>query len=304
MEKGFEESFEQIYDQIYTESANKLKEVNSKNNMFILGITLVLIIINVIVLLVPNTQSMFVLSLSISVIVFILFCVIGRNSYKKIYKAVVINSLVKGYNENIYYDAKAGISRAEYDMSQFDKGYDEFYSEDKIYGTFENGENFQMAEVVTEDVNRYRDADGNEKIERTLIFKGLFGKVNLINNISSRVYIVSNSGFRKFSKKRVEIDSSEFEEYYDCITDDKVKAMRIFTADLIEKYIEIVKDNKNGFELKIEDNNLFFRYKCGNVFEPPTFKSGLDKEFVKKYYKLIYYPLEIIKSTIENIREL
>ena len=80
--------------------------------------------------------------------------------------------------------------------------------------------------------------------------------------------------------------------------------MRIFTADLIEKYIDIVRDNKYGFELKIEDNKIYFRYKCNNIFEPPILKTGLDKNLVKKYYKLIYYLIEIVKSTIENINEI
>ena len=163
MEKKFEESFENIYSKIYEESSIKLKEISSKNNMFIVGIFLVLLIINIIILVFPNTKSIFAISLAISVIIFILFCAIGRQNYKKVYKSTVIDGLVKGYNKDFYYDVRSGISRAEYDMSQFDKGYDEFYSEDKIYGTFENGENFQMAEVITQEVSKYKDSDGNEK---------------------------------------------------------------------------------------------------------------------------------------------
>ena len=87
------------------------------------------------------------------------------------------------------------------------------------------------------------------------------------------------------------------------MTKDKVTAMRIFTSELIEKYIEIVKDNKYGFELKIVDNMMFFRYKTNQLFEPPMFSSGLDKSFIKKNYKVLYYPLEIMKSTIDAVHD-
>ena len=131
----------------------------------------------------------------------------------------------------------------------------------------------------------------------------MYGIVRLDKNTLSNIYIASNSNFRKFNKNRVEVDSSLFEEYYDCITNDKVTAMRIFTPELIERYIEIVKNNKYGFELKIIDNMIFFRYKTNQLFEPPMFSSGLDKTFIKKNYKTMYYPLEIMKLTVNSVHE-
>ena len=62
-----------------------------------------------------------------------------------------------------------------------------------------------------------------------------------------------------------------------CITDDKVRTMEIFTSDLIEKYIDIMNINKYLFEVKIENDMLYFRYKCGDVFEAPAFGMGLNK---------------------------
>ena len=50
-------------------------------------------------------------------------------------------------------------------------------------------------------------------------------------------------------------------------------------------------------------NTIYFRYKTNQLFEPPMFSSGLDKNFVKKNYKVIYYPLEIMRSTIDAVHE-
>ena len=227
----------------------------------------------------------------------------GNKNYRKIYKDNVIEGLVKSYNERFYYSATNGISRVEYGLSKFDDRVDEYFSEDRIFGTLENGDNFQLAEVATYEISKVKDSEGKEREEKTQTFRGMFGIVRLEKNTLSNIYIASNSQFRKFNKNRLEVDSSLFEEYYDCITNDKVTAMRIFTSELIEKYIEIVKDNKYGFELKIIDNMIFFRYKTNQLFEPPMFSSGLDKSFIKKNYKVIYYPLEIMKATVDALHE-
>lgn len=303
MEKEFEENFENAYMKIYDSCKDRLKEVKDKNNKFLLVVGVVLAAINLVLFIIPNTRYLMGLSISISVCVLLILLISGNKNYRRIYKENVIEGLVKAYNEKFYYSPTTGITRTEYGMSHFDNKIDEYFSEDRIYGTLENGDNFQLAEVATFEITRTVDSEGKVKEERTQTFRGMYGIVRLEKNTLANIYIASNSKFRKFSKNRLEVDSSLFEEYYDCITEDRVTAMRIFTSELIEKYIEIVKDNKYGFELKIIDNTIYFRYKTNQLFEPPMFSSGLDKNFVKKNYKVIYYPLEIMKSTIDAVHE-
>ncbi len=303
MEKAFEESFEKIYQNIYDNCSEKLNEVKSKKNKFLAIIGIVLVIFNLLIF-IFEVKNLLFLTISISVAIMILLFVVGNENYRKLYKLYVIQDLVKEYNEKFSYDPKIGISRSEYLSSGFDTGFNEYYSEDRIYGILDSGEDFQIAEVATYEVSNYKNANGEYKEEKTLLFRGMYGVINLKNSVSTQIKVISNFDLRKFDKNRVEVDSSEFEKFYDLITKDKIKAMRIFTADLIEKYIDIVRDNKYGFELKIEDNKIYFRYKCNNIFEPPILKTGLDKNLVKKYYKLIYYLIEIVKSTIENINEI
>ena len=303
MEKEFEESFERLYNKIYDSCKDRLKDVKDKNNKFLLVVAIVLAVINIIIYIVPNFRYLIGLSLSISACILMILMMSGNKNYKRIYKENVIEGLVKAYNENFYYSPTNGITKVEYGLSNFDNKVDEYYSEDRVFGTLENGDNFQLAEVVTFEVSRTVDAEGNVKEDKTQTFRGMYGVVRLEKNTLADIYIASNSDFRKFNKNRLEIDSSLFEEYYDCMTKDKVTAMRIFTSELIEKYIEIVKDNKYGFELKIVDNMMFFRYKTNQLFEPPMFSSGLDKSFIKKNYKVLYYPLEIMKSTIDAVHD-
>lgn len=303
MEKEFEENFEKAYAKIYDSCKDRLKEVKTKNNKFLFVVGAVLAIFNLIIFLIPNLKYLIGLTISLSLCLLMILAISGNKNYRRIYKENVIEGLVRAYNERFYYAPTTGITRVEYGMSNFDDKVDEYFSEDRIYGTLDTGDNFQLAEVATYEISKTVDEEGKVKEEKTQTFRGMYGIVRLEKNTLANIYIASNSKFRKFSKNRLEIDSSLFEEYYDCITQDKVTAMRIFTSELIEKYIEIVKDNKYGFELKIIDNTIYFRYKTKRLFEPPTFLSGLDKTFVKKNYKVIYYPLEIMKATIESVHE-
>ena len=303
MEKEFDENFEKLYNQIYNSCKDRLKEVKDKNNKFLMTVALVFLVINFIIFIVPSWKYLIGLTISLSVCILMILMISGNKNYRRIYKENVIEGLVKAYNEKFYYSPTQGITKVEYCLSNFDNKVDEYYSEDRVYGTMENGDNFQLAEVVTYDVSRTIDSEGKVTEDKTQTFRGMYGIVRLEKNTLSNIYIASNSRVRKFNKDRLEVDSSLFEEYYDCITKDKVTAMRIFTSELIEKYIEIVKDNKYGFELKIIDNMIFFRYKTNQLFEPPMFSTGLDKTFIKKNYKVMYYPLEIMRQTIDAVHE-
>lgn len=303
MEKEFEESFEEVYQKVVSTSTGRLKEVKNKNNKFVLVVLAVLLVINLIIFINADTRKLISLSASISVCVLLIFIISGNGNYRRIYKECVIEGLVKGYNEKFYYDAKTGITRTEYNLSHFDDKYNEYRAEDRIFGTLESGDNFQISEVSTMEVKRTKDSSERIREEKTETFRGMYGIVRLQKNTLTNIHIASNNNMKRFVKNRVEVDSGEFEKYYDCLTNDRIEALRIFTADLIEKYIEIVRDNKYGFELKIVDNMIFLRYRTKQLFEPPMFKLGLDKEFLKKNYKVIYYPLEIMKLTVENINQ-
>lgn len=293
--------FDEIYNEVYEECLNQLKDVKNKLQKFILGVLLALVIINILVLIISKEKSLLTISISISALVLIVLYSNQRKIYSKKYKNCVISSLIKKYNTNLSFDSDSGLAVIDYRMSNFDNTFKEYHSEDRIYGMLENGTPIQASEITTYDVRHYVDENGENKTEKTQTFRGFYGLVKLEKNPVLTATIIGDNITKRYNKKRVEVDSSEFEKYYDCITDDKVRTMEIFTSDLIEKYVDIMSINKYLFEVKIENNMLYFRYKCGDVFEAPAFGIGLNKEFIRKYYKLIFYPLEIIEKTIENI---
>lgn len=296
--------FEELYSEVYDECINTLKEIKRKIRKFLLIIVLVLIVANIFIYLRAEIKAVVTISISLSALALIVLYSNGRKIYSKKYKNCVIGGLVKKYNENLHFDSETGLAVIDYRMSNFDNTFKEYFSEDRIYGKLENGTAIQASEIATYDVTHYVDANGENKTEKTQTFRGLYGVIKLEKNSLVTANIIGDNIAKKYSKKRVEVDSSEFEKYYDCITEDKVRTMEIFTSDLIEKYIDIMNINKYQFEVKIENDMLYFRYKCGDIFEAPAFGMGLNKDFVRKYYKLIFYPIELIEETVENIYRL
>lgn len=299
--KNFDEEFERIYQEIYNNCNEKLNEVRKKNNKFVLVVLMIGIFANIITYFVVEMKSIVTVTIAATGCLILLLIINGREIYKKFYKTNVIQELVKAYNPKLYYDSKMGVSKYDYTASNFDNNFNEFYSEDQIYGTLEDGTKLRIAEVATAVVQKVKDADGNVKENRTETYRGMYGSIRLPYNITSSIYIANDSIIKRYSNDRVEVDSAEFEKYYDCMTKDKVMALRILTSDLIEKFNEIRRDSKYGFELKIEDSMVFFRYKCGQIFEPPTFSVGLDKSLIRKYYRYVFYPIEIITQISKNV---
>lgn len=304
-EETFNEKFEEIYNKIHTSCNENLKEAKRKNTKCLLILILIILVVNLLIYISPEYKQMSALLICISFCILMFVAISLKSNYRKLYKQYVIQGIIKGYNENYYYNPDLGVTKTEYLISNFDRSFDEFYSEDRVYGKLESNEDFQMSEIATYVVEKTKDSQGEVKEEKTETFRGLYGVINLKKNILSEIHIKSNSNFRKYSKDRLEMDSYEFEKYYDCMTADKITTMRIFTSDLIEKYLEITKYYNNVIEVKISQDKIFFRFKTNNqLFEPPIFTSGLSKELLKSYFRVVYYPIEVIKSTIENINSI
>ena len=84
---------------------------------------------------------------------------------------------------------------------------------------------------------------------------------------------------------------------------DKVRAMEIFTADLIDEINKLREDTGYTIQLKVIHNQVFFRIHCGEAFEAPLLKNATDYSVLYKYFKMIDSPISIITKLIENANE-
>ena len=296
-------AFDELYDDVYRKTINMIEEARKKVKKTLLIILLVLISINVIVYFIVDFKVEVTITISIAFIVMIIFIITSRNSYKKMYKQIVIENLVKSYDNNFNYYTD-GIPLIEYKISNFDSSFDEYKSEDRIYGKLGTGDRFEFAEITTYRIREYKDSSGYRTEERKKTYSGMYGVVWLEKNLLSNIQIVLNSVMNKYNKDRIEVESSEFEKEYDLITKDKMIAMRIFTPDIIEEINTIKRSTNAPIEIKIDENKLFFRYKCGQMFEPPILKNDLDRDIIRNYYNLIYYPTHVLEKICENINNI
>lgn len=296
-----EEIFEEIYNNIYQTSKERLEDVRRTNNAFIIKIVIIAIaFVACFAYMVDAILAVALGMVILTVIIFLISC--SSKNYKEIYKEEVIQALLKGYNEKIKYDAKQGITKMEYTMAHFDNcSIDEVYSEDKISGQLRDGSHFIITDLVARIVEVH--GHGRDRTEeRITIFKGLYGIVRLRRNSTTKITITRDESKRKFDKKRIEVDSAEFEDKYDLITTDRVFALRIFTSDVIEQFNKLEEHGINvPFELKVDFDQIFFRLKCGSMFEPPTFRDALDKDMLKGYFNVVYQIVELLEKIAESI---
>lgn len=302
-----EEIFEEVYSKVNDLSKDVLKDAKKTQLKILLITAIILVVASVIIYFKVKSKNIIPLIITISVGILLFVYFMGNKFFRQKYKDIVIKNLIKIYNSKMYYDPKYGINMRDYKLADFNNDFNEYYSEDRIFGTLDDGSNFQMAEVVTAVVET-QGSGKNTTTTRNETFSGLYGIIELTKNLLVDVLVVNNSHLNRYSKDRIEIDSSEFEEFYDLITKDKIMALRIFTPEIIEKFNELRREHpKYGFELKLVNDKIFYRFRCGHdLFEPPIFKSSLDKKSLEKYFKLIYYTIELsnaLAKSISNIED-
>ena len=160
-----------------------------------------------------------------------------------------------------------------------------------------------MAEVFTEHVETHTDSEGNTHTTRTTIFHGLFAKVTSEKSITSELRIVQDK-IGKYNKNRLNMDSSEFEKYFDVITDNKIIAMQLLTADVMEEMIEFENKTNMKYDIVVKENEIYLRFHCGDMFEPQLVRKGIiNKAQLEKYFYMLNFTYNLSNRLIELINE-
>ena len=251
-------SFEEIYEKI---KLNNLEEINSVTKRK--NVTLIILLILVLILVFFNkivfcnnivTIIFFLIFLSI-----ILINILVTRKYKKLFKEVIIKKMIELYDSKLNYLAKSGISILKYKESNFYKDFDKYYSEDLISGNILDKYFFEMAEVRTKKIEIIRDDKGNiTGREEDIVFNGLFGTVDLNIENSLEINVATNTINSKYKNARIERDSAEFEKNYDIFSNNKIKALEIFTSEVIDEINNFKTNIGKPIQIRIKNSKLFF----------------------------------------------
>lgn len=307
-------SFNEVYEQVHKESFEELEILRKKakrklfRSLLIIGIVIVFVVFffkkanSDYFMSGRQTIFLFYFSAVIVMISIIVITAISKTKYTPTFKEKVIGPFIKNIDENLQYRPNEGISSVIYRMGEFE-GYDNYYTEDLIIGKLDEKYNFQMAEVRTEEEST--DSDGDT--HTYTVFHGLFGKVECAKNIETTFKVRSDKGVlgKMFKgKTKVEMDSQEFEKYFDVYGDNKIIVMQILTSEVMSTMIDFIQQSKIKYELTINKDQMYIRFHTGGVFEPNLFKNSLDYSMLKKYYDIIDFVFKVtreINSVIEKV---
>lgn len=302
--KNISSKFEELYKNLYSEHISELEKVRKKSK----NITIVLCvfwIIGLIVSIFIKSENIRDVLMLISGVFMVIVCILAAKNnakYTKIYKNKVVANFIKLIDENLEYneESKERDVQSNYKTVNFDdRIFNEFTSEDNIQGKIANDVFVEMDEI---NVNQITGVGKNRHVEK--LFEGLFVRLEGKNSVSTRIKI-SRDNFKIFeSKKRLQMDSSEFENIFDVYSEDKILAARILTADVMQLLVEFYNSYKVDFDIVLIDNKIYMRFATGNMFEPSLLKNSMDKQILFTYYSITKFVFEVsekINKILEDI---
>ena len=164
-----------------------------------------------------------------------------QSKYNEKYKTIVISKIMNNFYDSLEYFPQKPMPEYIYKGLKYEY-YNKYKSEDYFEAQIDNKYSIQMAEVMAQEEETYRDSDGKTHTRTTTKFHGLFGKIVMQKSIKSELRIMQN-GKLLFDKK-LKMDSSEFEKYFDVKASNPIVGMQLLTADVMEELIQFENKTK------------------------------------------------------------
>lgn len=309
-------NFEELYNEINSnEELNVAWQQARKEQQKVNKITMTIWIIITVILLIFIIKFigfnfiMAVIAIFTSIFSYIIISIISmffrkeKSKYDKVFKQKVIRNLIDNFYNNVEYFPDKQMPSRIYDEAKYNEYYNKYYSDDYIEAKINNKYDIEMAEVQTQKEETYIDEDGEKHTKTTTIFHGIFAKIVIDKSIKSELRIEQDRAF-SFSKKRLEMDSSEFEKYFDVSATNKIIGMQLLTADVMEELVNFINKTNVKYDIELINNNIYLRFHCGSMFETGNLKKGIiDKNMTEKYFYMLNFTYNLSNKLIELINE-
>lgn len=221
--------------------------------------------------------------------------------YVKEYKKEIISNFVKSISDKFNYrvDKIAYLQELnDYGLANFDnKKFNNYEADDYIEGNIDENSFFKMCEMHIQYIDNSRNTIEN-------LFKGIFANIQSDRDIGTYIKITRDKLKIKSREDKVEMDSPEFEKYFDVYAEDKIMAMRILTADIMECLINFYNKYKLEFDIVFSGSNIYVRFFTGVMFEPKIYKNSMDKEILLEYYSILKFILELNQKVNKATQEI
>lgn len=291
-------NFNTIYQELYKEYHEKLEQLKTQALRKKITIFTILFVACILAFYKKTFFLCFAFFIPLVVTIFFPF----SKKYRKTYKETIIKKLVTAYDQNLSFIPNGTISSNYYDQAEFER-YDNFFSNDVIFGKIDNQIDFKASDVRTE----IEQTDKNGNRTTTTVFAGIFSYAKFNKDINNTIKIRSDKGFLGKllppSKQLIQLDSQEFEKLFDVYSTDKILAMRVLTSDILNYMIDFKRENKINYEITLKNSSLYIRIHCKDMFEAPFIKDSLDFDTLHLYYKIINFICELNKKFYYIIKE-
>ena len=222
--------------------------------------------------------------------------------YNDVFKEKVIEKIFKNFLNDADYIPKKQMPQAIYREGKYDGYYNRYYSDDYVEGNIDDKYLIKMAEITTEHEETKTDSDGDTHTETTTIFSGLFAKINIGKSIETELRIGTNRTISK--RERLEMDSDEFEKYFDVSSTNDIVGMQILTHDIMDMLVDFRNQLKMPLDILIRDDIMYIRLHVGKMFEAKFNKNAvIDKQNAQKYFNIVNFIYSLSKKMIKTIEE-
>lgn len=310
MKKEFNEFFEDINIDKFTNIWNLAKaEKIKRRKIYFTVISIVDIVLLIAYFLCIGIHiDMFSIMPMVTVLIFIdvfcyfiIFFIIGNNrnnEYNSLFKTEIVEKLLKNAFSDVDYIPIKGMPTEIYRQANYDGYYNRYYSDDYADVYINDRYPMKMAEILTQKVETHR-VNGRTSTTTTTIFSGIFAKINMKKSVNCQIRIKEDG---IFYNGNINMDSTQFEQYFDVDCSDKVITMQLLTHDIMDMLIDFRKILGAPFDILIINNVMYIRLHVGKVFESVINKYlAVDVGTVKRYYNIIDFLDTIAKELIKNI---
>lgn len=309
-------NFDTIYKNLKEREKENAKKINKTRVKELLSayfwLLLILIILGIIICLLFGLDTGLATCLDtfrtwIIISILITFIVgasdINNKERKEFYQNKIIGSIVAEFNDyNMVCKKGEGLEKELYNLGSFEK-YHEYNAEGLIIGNIKGKNSFQISDVKTTSKDTLIRRGG-------ITFYGSVVVIELEKSVEGTVDIKPDKDYavKEFPinlnikrKNQIEIDSSEFENYFDVIADNRMLALEILTPDIMGKLINIIKI-WSDIEIKIIQNKLFIRISGFPSIRTPIFL--FNYSLLKRIYQNLGDLLKFMTELINKINDI
>jgi hypothetical protein len=313
------EEFEQFYK---TELLEKLQELETiRKDIVRFNRNLVLILLGLLGVLIFIIAAEFI-SLHVKFIIFGIAIVLagiylvpagtrvlGYN-FNMRFKQVIISRMIEFISPDLTYRPTIYITYKYFQSSRiFLQKINRYKGDDYVGGKIGNTQ-FGFSEIIAESSAKVDDSHSLNTVFSGLFFVADFNKefkgstVLLPNYLGNRFRFLKKAlGFNR-RERLVDLEDPEFSKYYNCYSDDDIKARYILSNGLMQRIVSFVKE--------YPENSIYFSFVDGVMYmainhKRPLFEvnlgtSMLNRKIIREYFLDIKLAVDAIETLNLNTR--